>query len=79
MTLSHPAQLLVCHQRIAAPRGYVRRDQRPPGQFCNLPAFAWCFDCRMYVCDIHGEARHHLHETRIEHPENASAAALQSA
>lgn len=60
----HPAQLRVCHEHI---------DPRPPSaareqafQFCSLSAYAWCFDCQYYVCDIHAVARHERHRTQPE-------------
>ena len=38
-------------------------------QFCNLSAYAWCFDCNMYVCDIHLAANHvDQHQTIVEFP-----------
>jgi hypothetical protein len=53
----HRAQLLICHERIMGrhlPGGHTKAGI----QFCNLSAYAWCFDHNMYVCDIHLNARH---------------------
>ena len=63
--MRHPAQLLICHQRIAADfRVHEGRRERVD-QFCSLEAFAWCFDCGFYVCDIHLAARHVAHRTQL--------------
>ena len=75
----HKAQLLVCHQKIAA-RHMDRRSFRAtdkfglpgfvPGnqRFCDLAAYAWCYSCDMYVCDIHLNSRHRDHDHYVEFP-----------
>jgi hypothetical protein len=59
----HETQLRICHQVLTGSRnlraGYAKR-------FCDLEAYAWCFDCRYYVCDIHLASRHDLHDTQAE-------------
>jgi len=65
----HPAQLLVCHQKIARP--HVIKYAEETYQFCSLSAYAWCFDCGYYVCDIHQSSRHVAHRTVVEYPHNA--------
>ena len=79
MTL-HRAQLHVCHQKIDAKhidrragsgqqRGFVLANQR----FCDLSAYAWCYTCDMYICDIHLNSRHNgRHQTVIEFPHNTT-------
>lgn len=62
----HRAQLLVCHELIAGP---MENDRvRADDQFCSLSAYAWCFTCDKYVCDIHMRSRHEGHDTTIEYP-----------
>lgn len=64
----HRAQLLVCHEQIAgrhSPGGHTQMHL----QFCNLSAYAWCFDCNYYVCDIHYVSIHlDNHKAVIEYP-----------
>ena len=64
----HRAQLLLCHEEIAgrhSPGGHTKMKL----QFCNLSAYAWCFECDMYVCDIHLSSNHRdSHEFAIEYP-----------
>ena len=67
----HRAQLLLCHEKIAGrhhPGGHVKEGI----QFCNLSAYAWCFDCDYYVCDIHLMSRHEGHNTVIEYPQQTA-------
>lgn len=69
--MQHPNDLLICHQKIAADiRVHEGRWVRSE-QFCSLAAFAWCFDCDQYVCEIHLLARHddHRTQTRAEEAE----------
>ena len=64
----HKSQLLICHERILGnkrPRAYAA----PVATHCNLAAYAWCYDCDYYVCDIHMVARHEGHDTVIEYPD----------
>lgn len=68
MPLAHPAQLVICHERI----NNARR-----GAYCALAAYAWCYTCGYYVCDIHMQSRHYPCSTEIEHPGNSSAAMLK--
>ena len=63
----HRAQLLICHEKIAAPPPQPVRE--PTGtQFCSLAAAAWCFDCGFYVCSIHHVANHISHDAVVEYP-----------
>ena len=68
----HRAQLLVCHQQIAVGhQGPLesRADwEHSRKQFCELGAYAWCFDDDMYVCDIHLNSRHRDHDHYVEFP-----------
>jgi hypothetical protein len=64
---THRKQLLVCHQKIAG-RHYPGGHTKEEAQFCDLSAYAWCFTCDLYVCDIHLASRHDSHDTKIEFP-----------
>jgi hypothetical protein len=64
----HRAQLLVCHEKIAGNTLTGARISNVK-QFCDLSAYAWCFTCAYYVCDIHLNSRHNgKHDTLIEFP-----------
>ncbi len=66
MAHDHPAQLLVCHERIAGDKHVHEIRNGRAEQFCRLAAYAWCFDCGFYVCEIHMVANHDQHHTRVE-------------
>ena len=69
MALAHPAQLVICHQKIESPVRSHLRGQRAK-QFCSLPGYAWCNECAFYVCDIHLVSRHDAHDAVVEYPDN---------
>lgn len=63
----HRAQLLLCHEKIAGPP-MPGGHTAPELQFCSLSAYAWCYDCDIYLCDIHYLSRHEGHAADIEYP-----------
>ena len=73
----HRAQLLLCHEKIAGPHsrgGHVE----PKEQFCSLSAYAWCFDCDRYVCDIHLSNHRDTHNYVVEYPKQTFMPGQQS-
>ena len=64
----HRAQLSVCHERIAAGAAISGGAVKGRSAFCDLGAWAWCYSCDFYVCDIHANARHEGHDLRVEFP-----------
>jgi hypothetical protein len=67
----HRAQLHLCHERIAAGSAVQGGAVKGRSAFCDLSAWAWCYDCDFYVCDIHAFARHEGHDYAIEFPDRA--------
>lgn len=76
MIRPHEAQLLVCHERIAADAAVHETRDPQATQFCQLGAHAWCFDCGHYVCDIHTASRHEGHDLQTVEAEQAEAPAV---
>jgi hypothetical protein len=62
--MRHDAQLRICHERIGDDP--AKKPVNAKWAWCDLPAFAWCFDCEYFVCEIHTMARHELHRTQVE-------------
>jgi hypothetical protein len=72
--MHHDAQLRICHERIGDDptiepgHRFSDRTRQPKvakWAWCDLPAFAWCFDESLYVCEIHYVANHELHRTQL--------------
>jgi hypothetical protein len=61
--MHHDAQLRVCHERIGDDPH--KKPKHARWAYCDLAAFAWCFDDSMYVCDIHYQANHQTHQTQV--------------
>lgn len=53
----------VCNQRIGDDP--AKKPIKARWAWCRLAAYAWCFDCEHFVCDIHYEARHSLHRVEL--------------
>ncbi len=70
MPEAHRAQLHLCHERIVGSRT-AGGHEVTPRPWCNLSAWAWCYDCDHYVCDIHANARHEGHRLVVEFPDKA--------
>ena len=68
----HRAQLALCHERIAAGSAVSGGAVKGRSTFCDLSAWAWCWDCDFYVCDIHMMARHEGHDVTVEFPERTA-------
>lgn len=69
--MRHDAQLRICHEKIGTvlerlPWWYRSRYPRQKSwRWCDLSAYAWCFDESMYVCEVHYQANHALHRTQL--------------
>jgi hypothetical protein len=63
----HAAQLRICHERIGGIDGKGNRlmEAHDNSRWCDLGAFAWCFDCDHYVCALHYRSRHETHRTQL--------------
>ena len=83
MNRDHRAQLLVCHERIAVGgQGAMDRPAdwaRAAKQYCDLGAYAWCYECDRYVCRTHLYAKHERHDYEVEFPTLPRSPAGQSA
>lgn len=73
MALAHPAQLRICHERIAAAPTVLHRlggpdeglDADIETKWCSLrDPLLWCYTCGKYLCTWHASARHGVH--RVE-------------
>ena len=60
--MDHPAQLRICHEPIAADRRVHDNRGESRTQFCSLTDVVWCWECAIYVCQIHAASRHEGHE-----------------
>jgi hypothetical protein len=67
----HRMQLQVCHEKLMGRKSQGGHEQ-PGIAFCNLSAYAWCYECSHYVCDIHLNSRHEGHDTVIEFPDKST-------
>jgi hypothetical protein len=61
--MQHDAQLRICHERIGD--NPAKKPRYARWAWCDLHAFAWCFDCERYICEIHYQANHQEHRTQL--------------